>query len=248
MQGFSNEEIAEQMHYTINYIYTLIKIAIQEDIWFSKEEIIEFKKKRFEREAVEELSIKGKREETAGEQHEPEKKKRRNLRRYTEEYKRLKRIAKEEDRWEYKGAENVSLRGREQFAEYLIKLYQLGANISKEDIEIILNAIGIHPEFANKERLKLLILGMVRSEGMAQAERMVTTLIRELGNTPFQEPLWEYKKWLSRQRLIPKITEMKRNGCNNTEIGERLGISSAEVMIFLERAKDRPEFFEEESR
>ena len=251
MQGYKNEEIAEMMHYTINYIYTLIKIAMQEDIWFSKEEILEFRRKRFEKKAIEDFIEHDQKKEIDAEDStidDTEKKKRKNLRRYTEEYRRLRRMAKEEDNWEIKGADSVSLKGRTEFAAYLMKLYQLEADIPRKDIEIILNAISVHPEFANKERLKLVILSVMRSEGIDQAEKISVTLLRELENTPFREPLWQYRKWIQRQKLIPQIMEMKEMGLSNTEIGEKLGITSAEVMVFLEKSKNQPEFFEDEGR
>lgn len=72
-------------------------------------------------------------------------------------------------------------------------------------------------------------------------------LTNALQDTKFYEPLVEYKRWLKKIAIRPKIQEMKKQGMNNNQIGEKLGISSAEVnIIFYNDIK--PDFSDSEAR
>ena len=273
-KGYSLIEIARELGYNYTDVSRIKSEYAKLNGWFTKEELAEFRKQRMEREKAKELArqsaeleeLESKREKSEKEikrqqdenkkitkqQQEAskkmEKEKRQRIQYYAEEYRRVKKLAKNEDKQEIDGEENVSLSGRKEFLNLLTKLFAIGAIIPDSDIEIILNTIYLHQEFANKDSLKLLIFNAVRGKGMDQAEKMVATLISELESTRFNEPLWQYRKWIQRQKLLPQIAQMKEQGLSNTTIGERLGITSAEVMVFFEKAEEKPEFFENESR
>ena len=276
MQGYNLREIAEKLVLSYTAMIKVKSEYEKANGWFTKGELAEFKKQRREREKTEELArqkaeleeLERKREaeeqRLKKQQEEAEKKdalkkqqelarklekeKRQRIQYYAEEYKKTRKLARNEDKLEFEGEENVPVSGRKKFLELLTRLYTIGAIIPDKDIEIILNTIYLHHEFANKDSLKLLIFNAVRGKGIEEAEKMVSTLVGELGSTRFSEPLWQYKKWLQRQKLVPKIAAMKEQGLSNTAIGEQLGITSAEVMVFYEKAGEKPEFFENESR
>ena len=169
------------------------------------------------------------------------KERKRKIKSYAEIYKTYKKIAQKEDRLELDGVDNVTTEGRRKFIEILIDLHNLEADISDKDIELVMNTFDMYPEIANEDNIKFLILEANKKGGLKSATIMIDELSNTLRYTKFYKPLIEYKGWVKKVALLPKIQEMKKQGINNTQIGERLGISSAEVSIILNNDK-KPDF------
>ena len=252
--GYTFSEISEFItDYNHQSLSDIKKEYIKENGWYTKEELKEFAVQRQVREAEE--AEKFKREEQARLDRERreaeklikeaekirqaffEKERKREIRSYAEIYKIYRKLAKKEDKLELDGEENVSTEGRKKFIEILIELQNLDAEISEKDTEIILNTIYMYPEFANKENIRFLISEANKRGGLKYVDRMIIELADTLRHTKFYEPLVEYRRWIRKQALLPKIQAMKKKGMNNTDIGKELGISSAEVSIIFSGTK-----------
>lgn len=256
-QGYTTvEEIAKKMNYSTSYTRNLIKKAIEDNIWFSDKAIQEFKRVRQireEREAkkaqeAEQRILENERREAQKAIKEAEKTQKalerdrgRKIRGYIAVGKKYRKEAKREDGLELDGEENVSTKGRRKFIEILEELHNLDADISNRDIEIVLNAFDMHPEIADVKSIKFLIADASKKGGIKATERMTITLADSLRNTKFYTPLIEYRRWMKKYALRPKILELKEQGMDNTAIGQKLGISSAEVSIIFRNDK-KPDF------
>lgn len=255
-QGLSNEEMANEMHYSKAALIQLKKRAIEKDIWFSDEDIEFFKEQRAKREAKEkEERQKEEAKKQEQERREVEKairaeeaEKRRRIKVYEPEYKRLKKLAIAEDDRDIYGKKNVTISSRQKFADLLIKLYEVGARISNQDIEIIQNAVYLHEEFVNVRYLKLLILSSLRNGGIKEAEDMTNSLTAELVDTKYYPKLLEYKKWIKNQRLISRIKQMKTQNLSSAQIAENLHITTAEVTVLLDKQNERLKLTDENER
>lgn len=161
----------------------------------------------------------------------------------TEEYMRLKKSAELEDKQEYDGDASVSISGRTEFADFLIKLYQLECVIARDDMELVYNTIYLHHDFAKPKYLKLLIANANRTGGAKRAEEMATELMDCLRETKYRRPLFEYRKWIQSQQKLVRIRTLKNEGKNNEQIAEIIGISSAEVVVLLRNAGKKMDFF-----
>lgn len=71
---------------------------------------------------------------------------------------------------ELEGEETVNVDGREKFADILIELQKLNANIKEEDIEIVFNTLYMHPNLANTRKIKFLISEAYKSGGAKSLE------------------------------------------------------------------------------
>ncbi len=243
--GDTYAEASKNMSYSVAYLQHLKKLAIANNLWFTDDEIKEFKRKRKIREEEERKRAEEKeqarldkerkeRERLEKEEEERirafDKERKRKIRGFSKEYKEYRREAKKEDKDELNGEENISAEGRKKFIEVLIKLHNLDADIPEKDIEIVLNVIHIHPEIVRKDIIKFLILDANKRGGAKSAEKMISELTDILMYTPYYSTLIEYRKWLKAQRLFPKIKAMKEKGMSNTDIGNKLGITSVEVI------------------
>lgn len=244
-QGYGLKEIAQMMNYSIPYMYQLKRKAIEDNIWFSEEAIEEFKSIRQKKEEKEKRTrqkreeIEQKREMAAAKKEMQKKKameneRKQKIRGYVANYKKYKKMAKKEDRMEIYGEENVSIEGRKKLIPILVKLHALDVDISEQDIQIVLNALDMYPELADATSIKFLISDANKKGGLKAAEKMAIHLTNTLKNTQFYKPLTEYRRWIAKRALLPKIKELKEQGMSNTDIGERLGITSLEVLNILE--------------
>lgn len=251
-KGYNSKEISKEMGYSLSYLQYLRRLAVADNMWFTKKKMAEFRRLRKAREALAmQKAEKKEQERIAKEQKQQEKalkeekeieeakerERKRRIRGFAKEYKTYRKAAKKEDNLELDGEENVSTVGRKKFIEILVKLHDLNAEISEKDIQIVLNTIYMYPEIANKECIKFLISDANKKGGIKSAEKMSIELIDILRNTRFCKPLIEYSRWIRKQALFPRIQELKDKGMDNTHIGEKLAISSAEVSIILERGK-----------
>ena len=248
-QGYNFQEITKLMNYSIAYIYQLRRRAVENNMWFSKEAIDEFRqirqkreerKKRAEQKKEEtrqkrEIAVAKKEMKKAEEIAKAmENERKRKIRGYAEDYKKYRKMAKKEDKMEFYGEEDVSTEGRKNFIPILVKLHKLDADIPDNDIQIVLNAFEIYPEMADAASIKFLISDANKRGGIKAAEKMAIYLGNTLKNTQFHKPLIEYRRWIAKRALLPKIKEFKEQGMSNTDIGEKLGITSLDVFNILE--------------
>lgn len=262
-KGLTDQEIAEAMHYSLSTISVIKRRAIQMELWFSQESLESFKKEREIREAKEAKAREEAEQKRIAEERkkleklvkeEEERKKafeserRRKIRSFASPYKTLRKTAKAEDKDELDGKENVSTEGRQKFAEVLEQLENLQADISQKDIEIITNALDMHPEIATKSMIKFLISNAGRRDGFKGAELMAKSLAITLEETKFKEPLVEYSKWIKRQSYIPKMQEMLKSGYSMDFVADRFRLSTAEVKILLSPNKNTVDFFGDGNR
>ena len=252
-QGYGLKEIAQMMNYSIPYMYQLKRKAIEDNIWFSEEAIEEFKSIRQKKEEKEKRTrqkreeIEQKREMAAAKKEMQKKKemenaRKRKIRGYVVNYKQYKKMAKKEDRMEIYGEENVSTEGRKKFIPILVKLHALDVDIPEQDIQIVLNALDMYPELADATSIKFLISDANKKGGLKAAEKMAIRLTNTLKHTQFYKPLTEYRRWIAKRALLPKIKEFKEQGMSNTDIGERLGITSLEVLNILNESRVKIKF------
>ena len=258
-KGYTYNEIVPKMGYSLSYLQFLRKIAIDNNMWFTNEEIKEFRRSREKKKLFEKQEAQKKEEQRkAREQREKERldrkeeeqrkalnKERKRRRKYYEEnYKTYRKLAKKEDRLELNGEENVPTEGRRKFIEILNKLHNLEVDIPDKDVEIVLY---LYPQFASKDTLKFLISDANKKRGIKFAERRIVELTNTLKDTKFYEPLIEYRRWIRKQALLPEIKAMKEKGLSNTDIGEKLDITSAEVSAIFYGDR-RQDFLSEEIR
>lgn len=247
-QGLTIDEIAEQMHYSKVHIGVLKKKAIEEGLWFPEEELENFKERRFQRKMAKVLPITFQQEVI-----DPFEKKEsvtdktvlEQLKRRLGEYRKLAQI---EDALEADGEEAVPTKDRMNFINWLINIHQAGGIISKEDTEFMVNFYYIYPKLATKESIKTLLLNNGRLEGYNGVYQMTNELISVLEESPYRDAIAQYRVWARKMTKIPEMKEMKKQGMSNTEIGEKLRISSAEVAILLEERKIMNFFGEQEVR
>ena len=235
--GYKYEEISESMECDISYLLYLRNIAIYQNIWFDKNEIIEYKKLIKERQSM----LKGKniKKETLNakiqEIENNVKDKKKKIKKYEVLCKICRKSAEIEDKLELNGMKNVFTSGRNNLMDILIILENLEVKISSKDIEIILNSFFIHPELANKKIIKSLISDANRKGKAKSVEMMLNELGNILRDTKFYEPLIEYKRWIKKLKFLPEIKVMKKQGMHNEQIAKKLGMSSAEVSILLNK-------------
>ena len=243
--GYSMIEISEEFitEYDYNYLLNIKREYIKENGWYTEEEIKEFKKLRIEREELEkEQILEEERRRLDQKKEEEKKKKKEKLKEYKQLYKIYKRKAKREDKLELDGEENVSVEGRKAFVEVVMVLKELEIDVLDEDMEIIINTFYIHPEIANKQIIKFIILDAKKWGGVEAIEKKITILADVLRNTKYYRPLIEYRRWIKKLNLLPQIQHMKKKGMSNSQISGILGISSVEVSILLNT--DEEKFFE----
>lgn len=254
-EGYTYKEISEKMNYSISYLIALKRKA--NELFADEESLKEFTQlmKIREEKAKQEEQIRLDKERREADKAVKEveaihkafqKERRRKIKGYAESYKKYKKEAKKEDNLELDGEQNVPTEGRKRFIEVLIELHRLEANISDNDIEITLNSFYMHPEIADKKSIKFLILDAYKKGGIQSAKRMNIELINALRETKFYTLLIEYNKWIKEKVLFLQIQNLKAKGMSNSDISEKLGISSAEVnVIFYNSRKMEFPSFEE---
>ena len=164
-------------------------------------------------------------------------------------YRSLIKSAKSEDLLEYKELEEgevVPTKARMELIDYLSILNGIGLKISERDTELIINTLYLYPDMANKGILKFLILNASKDGGYESAMEMTEELLSALKETKYERNLNFYKQWAQKQINISKIKGMKKEGLTNTQIGEKLRITSAEVVVLLHSKEEKqlPEFEE----
>ena len=145
----------------------------------------------------------------------------------------VQKDALSEEDLELDGKNNVPSSARKKYVDLLVEVYNSGFRIDSRSIELAKNSIYMHPEFTNKELLKVLILSTFKNQGPAGAQEMVKELSSFLVETQYYDYLIEYKPWIQKITLGPKIMQLRQKGKSNSEVAEILGISSAEVSIIF---------------
>ena len=159
---------------------------------------------------------------------------------YMSSFKFIRSAAKQEDKKEYNGEENVTIKGRQAFIESVLKLHSLGLEgITENDFKMISDSFFMHPELANKEILKLIVSNSIKKKGWNSALETVYELADSLEDTKYYEALIDYGDWIKRKSYLPQIKLLKEQGWNNSQIGKRFRLSSAEIMILLDNDKNK---------
>lgn len=248
MEGLLYEEISRIMGYGERTLTDLANLAKKENMWFTTPEINQFRRLREEREKLEAERLKKEegerlkkeREESERRKQEEEERIRIEKERIEKEIKeklKIRNSAQKEENTELSSSKikttNVSTEKRRTFLQVLSNLYKLHKKISNKDIEIALSAICMHPELANADNIKMLITVANKNGGIQSAERVTIELAASLRETEFYRPLAEYRRWIKMRNLLPEIKAMKNKGMSNSNISEKIGISSTEVSILL---------------
>jgi len=236
----------------------LRKEAVRRNIWFSQDELDFFKEQRAKREKEEEKQRQKEKEEriqrerkeferTIKEEEQRAKElkriQRQRLQPYRDQYQKLKRLARREVSDELNTAIIEPTKYRTQFFEVLFQLFQLEEILPDEDIEILKNTMYSHPQFIIAKNLKLMIINEGRKKGFQGAEKMVTALMEIVSKTEILDALSDYKTWLRQQIRSSEIKRLQEQGLSKEQISQKLNITTAEVMVFGDRAKDSKEVF-----
>lgn len=232
-QGLTIDEIAEKMHYSKAYIGVLKRRATEEGLWFPEEELKNFKERRFQRKMAEVYPKELQQEKDPFEKDDKFKDKNalQQLNRRLEEY---RRFAQKEDELEADGKENVSTGFRMNFINWLISIHKAGGIISEEDSKFMVDFYYIYPKLATKESIKALILNSGKLAGYTGVYQMTNELMSVLEESQYRDALAQYNVWARKMTKIPEMKALRKQGMSNTEIGNKYGMSSAEVVILLE--------------
>ena len=248
-EGYSIQEIADKMNYTVQYMYTLKKQCIDQGLWFSEESLEQFRKERNIREGKKaerakrteekrlenerrELELKVKQQEALHRDMEAQ----RNIkiRELMDSIKISKKKAKKEFDMELDEPTRVSTIGRRKFLSCILELHKLSGSIAEDNKKLAIDIICTCPELATKGLLKMLIMDSFKMEGINGSIKTINQLTRTLNGTEFYEYLVNYKDWVKKTKVENDIKRLKAEGKNNTEVAQLLNISSAEVAIIWE--------------
>lgn len=216
----------------------LKKLAIENNIWFTDDEIKEFRNLRKQREQEQKRKVKERDEKENRNKEKEANEDAAQIGKIKEEYKECIKDARKENKSELNGMKNVPIEGRKRLIGLLGNWETLNLNITNEAIEITVNTLCIYPDLATKECIKALIAGSYKNGGIQSVDEVTNELINSLKRTEFYRPLSEYKTWLIRERNFKKAKDMKDLGMTNMTIGSNLGISSAEVSKLLKNNRN----------
>lgn len=87
---------------------------------------------------------------------------------------------------------------------------------------------------ANKNIIKLLVSNSSKKGGVNSALETLKELKESLRETNYFSGLVGYSNWIIRRSYISKIKEMKGRGLSNSQIGEKLKLTSAEVAVLYD--------------
>ena len=265
--GYSLTKSAEKMFCSLTRVRALVQKAKEKNEWYSDKEIEDFKYKNKLKKLEEKKNKKyGKENSSLSKNKEIEKeklevevkvKKDEEIKDFEEskviskevnleelkkeceiEYKNFRRKAILEDKKEIDGKKNVSLEGRKEFSKVLIKMYKLDLKVSEEDIELVLNAIYLHSDFADKEILKFLILDANKKGGLKAAKERVSELCELLKkSSKYFNQILEYKEEVKKIELEIKIKKLKAEHKTLNEISQILKISPIDIVNISSRKK-----------
>ena len=250
-----------KMHYSKRYIMQLRQEAAKKNIWFSQEELDFFKEQRVirekraekQKEKEEQERIQRERKEFERSIKEEEQRlkefkrtRRKMLQPYLDQNIKLKRSARREVSDELNTAVIGSTKYRTQFFEVLLHLFQLEEIISDEDIEILKNTMYSHPQFIKSKNIKMMIINEGRKKGFQGAEKMVSTLMDVATKPEVLEALSDYRTWLRQQIRSSEIKKLQEQGFSKEQISRKLNITTAEVIVFGDKAKDSKDVFKKE--
>ena len=256
--GYKDRKIAEVMGYEIAYVGQMRRNFIKEGKWFSGKELEEIEKERKRLRDIEEEKRKKIIEERNRKQKEVKLKKtktkktksspKNQVKKYKTRLNSLRTEAKKEDKLEANGEENVSTEGRKKFFDFLVELNESGIEIPQKDLEIMMDSFYIHPEFGTKNNIKLIVSESAKKGGYHSAAKIILELIETLEDEKIINVLNECREWIKERDLYSKILEFKKQNLTNTQIGEKLRLSSAEVSIILNKNMENTEIPEHEEK
>lgn len=263
MQGYNIDEISFFMGCDTAHIRELVKEYKKNNKWFSHRVLKMFKEQRELREKAqgesEALPASGEKTNIVEEpkvvmpkqikqaikvEDDPEKIE--ALKRFgklNSKIKMCRKLARREDRLDYNGEEDVSTTSREEFMRLAVEISKTGQVLPESDMNLVMDTLFMYPNLANTGNIKFLITNASKLGGVEAAHKMAIELVRSLQNTRYYEKLVNYRVWLKKKMLLPQMQEMKAKGMDSTAIGEKLGVSSAEVLMLLDG--DEVDFLDE---
>ncbi len=160
-------------------------------------------------------------------------------------YDELRREAQIEDNKSERGFADVPTDARKTFLNYMVEASKRDIYISKKDMYLGMNVIDLRPDFANSENIKFFITNSVKYGGYDEGMNVIFDLMHSLRETDYHEKLTEYRSWMKRKRDVTKMKRDMEIGkekmMESTEVGKRLGLTSAEVLILMDDEND-PDF------
>ena len=233
MQGYTLTEIANLMNTNLSHINELIETCKAEDNWFSPEVLKNFRTQR----RIKEAEAKG------GKTDSKKKGRKSNESSKYSKIKSLRILAKREDRKEYNGEEYVTTTAREEFMNLLVEMSKDGIIVSEEDMNLVVDTIYTYPQLAKRDCIKFLVTNAGKLGGIEATHAMTAELMSSLRHTEYYEPIVGYMSWVKKKMKLPQMQEMKAKEMDSTAIGEKLGVSSAEVLMLLDG--DEVDFLDE---
>ena len=147
---------------------------------------------------------------------------------------RLAKAAKQEDLVESQTSGRAPVMSRMQLVDKFMSLHRRGIRLTDKQLKYTMNFLYWHPEIIKAKHIRFLIPATVETMGYPEAIKMTNELASVLEDTPYEEPLKQYSKWLGKRSMVVKIAELRGTGMTNAQIGEKLNISSAEVAVLAD--------------
>lgn len=146
--------------------------------------------------------------------------------------------AKEEEKSDSLGRfRSAPTLSRKKLIDKFMSLYRRGIKLNEKQLKYVKNFLYWHPEAIEPKYIRFLIPATVDIMGYTAAITTANELANILEDSKYEPPLREYSKYLIKKAKITKIIEMKNSGMENSQIGEKLGLSSAEVAILSENTE-----------
>lgn len=214
-EGKTWRECAKLMGCSTGFINTLRKEALASKVWLTQKELEEITELRNSRK-------KGNPRQEKDKKSKELKERQKAIISTMDNYRKYKKSAKREDELELNGNENVTTEGRKKFIEALIEMQGADIDIPNEDINIILNAYSIHPDIADVEGIKFLIIDAKTRGGIELVKMRISDLLDSLEDTEFYTPLLEYQQWIRIKMSYPSVLVSKEDSMNDSEVRKKL--------------------------
>lgn len=214
-EGKTWRECAKLMGCSTGFINTLRKEALASKVWLTQKELEKITELRNSRKKGNPRQEKDKKSKELIKQQKA-------IIATMDNYRKYKKFAKREDELELNGNENITTGGRKKFIEALIEMQRADIDIPNEDINIILNAYSIHPDIADVEGIKFLIIDAKTRGGIELVKMRISDLLDSLEDTEFYTPLSEYQQWIRIKMSYPSVLVSKEDSMNDSEVRKKL--------------------------
>ena len=164
-----------------------------------------------------------------------------------EEIRKLIISARNEEKIDENHSGHSPVYARKKLIEKFMVFYRRGIKLNEKQINYVKNFFYWHPETIEPKYIKFIIPATVETMGYKAAVATANELANVLEDTKYEQPLKDYSKYLVKKAKTVKILEMKKAGMDHSQIGEKLGLSSAEVSILAEN-NEKFSFMDEDGR